>query len=279
MLKPTLLLGAVALGISVATLAHAEEPNADTVVAKVNGTEITLGQMIALRDTLPPQYLQLEDATLFNGILDQLIQQTALSEQAKPTRRDELTIENQRLGYLAGTVLDRVAKDATTDDAVKAAYAAKYGKAEPTKEYHAAHILVKTEEEAKAIKAELDKGADFTALAKEKSTGPSGPNGGDLGWFSAGMMVKPFEDAVMAMKAGEVSGPVQTEFGWHVIKLDEVRDKAAPTMDEARDELAGAIREKAVQDHVAEVTKAAKIEKMTDGIDPAAIKDEKILDN
>ncbi len=279
MLKPTLRLGAVALGISLAFMAHAEEPTADTVVAKVNSTEITLGQMIALRDTLPAQYLQLGDDTLFEGILDQLIQQTALAAEAKPSRREELTLENQRVGYLAGTVLEKTAGAAITDEALKAAYAAKYAAAEPSKEFHAAHILVTTEDEAKAIKDQIDGGADFTALAKEKSTGPSGPNGGDLGWFSAGMMVKPFEDAVKALKPGEVSGPVETEFGWHIIKLDEVRDAAVPSMEDARDDLAGDIRQKAVEARVTEVTGAAKIEKMTDGIDPAIIKAENIFDN
>ncbi len=279
MLKPNILAGAVALGLSFGTLASAADPSADMIVAKVNGTEITLGQMIALRATLPTQYLQLDDKTLFDGILDQLIQQNALAADAKPTKRDELTLENQRVGYLAGKVLETAASGAITDEAVESAYHAKYAAAEPTKEYHAAHILVKTEDEAKAIKEELDKGGDFTTVAKEKSTGPSGPNGGDLGWFSAGMMVKPFEDAVMALKPGEISGPVQTEFGWHIIKLDEVRDAKAPTLDEARDELSGDLRQKAVEARVAEVTGAAKIEKMTDGIDPAIIKNDKVLDN
>ncbi len=261
------------------TVARAEVPTADTVIATVNGTDITLGQMVALRDTLPAQYLQLDDKTLFDGILDQLVQQTALAADAKPTKKDELTLENQRVGYLAGTVLEATAAGAISDDALKAAYDAKYGAADPAKEFHAAHILVPTEDEAKAIKTELDGGADFAAVAKEKSTGPSGPNGGDLGWFSAGMMVKPFEDAVMALAVGQVSDPVQTEFGWHVIKLYETRDASVPTLDEAKDELSGDLRQKAVETRVKEVTDAAKVEKMTDGIDPAVIKSDKIFDN
>jgi peptidyl-prolyl cis-trans isomerase C len=279
MLKPNLVLGAAALAVSMAFMARAEEPGADTVVARVDGTEITLGQMIALRGTLPAPYLQLDDATLFEGILDQLIQQTALAAEAKPSKREALTLENQRVGFLAGTVLERAAGAAITEEALQAAYDAKYAGAEPAKEFHAAHILVTTEDEAKAIKQELDNGADFATLAKEKSTGPSGPNGGDLGWFSAGMMVKPFEDAVTALKPGEVSGPVQTQFGWHVIKLEEVRDAAVPSLDEARDDLAADIRQKAVEARVSEVTGAAKIEKMTDGMDPAIIKADNILDN
>lgn len=279
-MKPFTLIAAVA-AISLAATAglRAEEPTADTVVAKVNGTDITLGQMIALRATLPEQYLQLDDKSLFDGILQQIIQQTALAETTTATKKDELTLENTRIGYLAGKALESAASGAVTDDAVKAAYDAKYAKATPAKEYNAAHILVKTEDEAKAIKAELDKGADFDKLAKDKSTGPSGPNAGDLGWFSSGMMVKPFEDAVMKMKPGEVSAPVQTEFGWHIIKLKEVRDAAIPTLEESKAEISGDLRQKAVEAKVKEITDAAKVEKMTDGIDPAVLKNETLLGN
>lgn len=279
-MKPFTLIAAVAAISMTTTVAlRAEEPNADTVVAKVNGTDITLGQMIALRATLPEPYLQLDDKSLFDGVLQQIIQQTALAATATPTKKDELTLENTRIGYLAGKALETVAEDAVSDDAVKAAYDAKFANAAPAKEYNAAHILVETEDEAKAIKAELDKGANFDTLAKDKSTGPSGPNAGDLGWFSAGMMVKPFEDAVMAMKAGDVSAPVQTEFGWHIIKLKEMRDAAVPTLDASKEEIAGDLRQKAVEARVKEITETAKVEKMIDGIDPAVIKSETILGN
>lgn len=279
-MKTSTLFAAVAAISMAATAAlRAEEPTADTVVATVNGTDITLGQMIALRATLPEQYLQLDDKSLFDGILQQIIQQTALAATATPTKTDELTLENTRIGYLAGKALEAAAEGAVSDDAVKAAYDAKYATAAPAKEYNAAHILVKTEDEAKAIKAELDKGADFDTLAKDKSTGPSGPNAGDLGWFSAGMMVKPFEDAVMTMKLGEVSGPVETEFGWHIIKLKELRDAAVPSLDDSKAEISGDLRQKAVEARVKEITDAAKVAKMTDGIDPAVIKSETILAN
>lgn len=279
-MKTSTLFAAVAAISMAATAAlRAEEPTADTVVATVNGTDITLGQMIALRATLPEQYLQLDDKSLFDGILQQIIQQTALAATATPTKTDELTLENTRIGYLAGKALEAAAEGAVSDDAVKAAYDAKYATATPAKEYNAAHILVKTEDEAKAIKAELDKGADFDTLAKDKSTGPSGPNAGDLGWFSAGMMVKPFEDAVMTMKPGEVSGPVETEFGWHIIKLKELRDAAVPSLDDSKAEISGDLRQKAVEARVKEITDAAKVAKMTDGIDPAVIKSETILAN
>src|SRR5690606_26959091 len=181
--------------------ARAEEPAAGTVVATVNGAEITVGHLIELRESLPPQYLELPDDVLFNGLLDQIIQQTALAQkkEAEVSLRDELAMANQRRSYLAGVELNAAAEGAATDEALQALYAEKDDDAAPGTEYIAARILVATEDEAKALRAELDAGADFAALAHEKSTGPSGPNGGDLGWFGLGMMVKPFEEAVVAL--------------------------------------------------------------------------------
>lgn len=265
-----------------ATAAWAEDPTAETVVATVNGTAITLGHMIAMRESLPPQYLQLDDKTLFDGILDQIIQQQALAEAAEGRigKRDTLMLDNQRRGYLSGVTLDETAKGAVTDEAVQALFDEKYAASEPGKEYSAAHILVATEEEAKAIKAELDGGADFAAIAKEKSTDRgSAAAGGELGWFGVGMMVKPFEDAVIALKAGETSAPVESQFGWHIIRLNEVRTAAKPTIEDVRAELEGELQGRAVEAKVAELTAAAKVEKTVDGIDPAILKNVALIDN
>lgn len=273
------MLGVAALLMATALPALAESPKADTVVATVNGTNITLGQMVAMRDSLPPQYLAMPDDALFKGILEQLIQQQALADQYKDklTEHDTLTLENQKLSFLATKALDAVAKAAVSDEALKKLYDEKFAKAVPAKEYHARHILVATEDEAKAIKAELDKGGDFAKLAEEKSSDSSAKGGGDLGWFGLGMMVKPFEDAVVALEPGKVSDPVKSDFGWHIIKLEEVRDATPPKLDEVRDELAGELQQKAVEAKVTELTEAAKIERKTDGIDPAILKDATIL--
>lgn len=273
------MLGVAALLMATALPALAESPKADTVVATVNGTDITLGQMIAMRDSLPPQYLAMPDDALFKGILEQLIQQQALADQYKDklTQHDTLTLENQKLSFLATKALDAVAKAAVSDEALKKLYDEKFASAAPAKEYHARHILVATEDEAKAIKAELDKGGDFVKLAEEKSSDSSAKGGGDLGWFGLGMMVKPFEDAVVALEPGKVSDPVKSDFGWHIIKLEEVRDATPPTLDEVRDELAGELQQQAVEAKVTELTEAAKIERKTDGIDPAILKDATIL--
>jgi peptidyl-prolyl cis-trans isomerase C len=271
-----------ALAVAVAGAARADEPTADTVVATVNGKDITLGHMIAMRESLPPQYLQLDDKTLFDGILDQIIQQEALADVAEAAirKRDTLMLDNQRRGYLSSVTLDETAKAAVTDEAVQALFDEKYANAEPGKEYQAAHILVATEEEAKAIRTELDGGADFAAIAKEKSTDRgSASAGGDLGWFGVGMMVKPFEDAVIAMKKGEISAPVQSQFGWHVIKLVDERTAAKPTIEDVRAELEGDLQGRAVEAKVTELTGAAKVEKKTEGIDPAILKNVALIDN
>ena len=279
--KPAKFVWAAAFALALAAPALGAEPTADTVVATVNGVKITLGEMIATREALPEQYKALPDEVLFKGVLDQIIQQTLLMQQldGKQTKRDALALANQQRSYLAAQVLDQVAKAAVTDEALKKLYDEKYAKAAPGKEYHAAHILVATEGEAKAIRAELDKGGDFAAIAKEKSTDKgSAANGGDLGWFGLGMMVKPFEDAVVGMEAGKISDPVKTDFGWHVIKLEEVRAKETPKLEEVKTDLAGDLQQKAVEDKVKALTDGAKIEKTADGIDPTILKNTALID-
>lgn len=280
-MQRTLALSA-ALAVALALPLRAADPSADTVVATVNGTSITLGQMIALRESLPAQYLELPDQTLFDGILDQLIQQVALSQAVEKdlTRADTLKLENQRLGFLANLALDRTATAAASDEAVQTLYDQKYGKAPPAKEYRAAHILVPTEDEAKAIKEQLDKGGNFAAIAKEKSTDTgSGAAGGELGWFGLGMMVKPFEDAVVALKPGETSGPVKSDFGWHIVRLEETRDAQPPKLEDVKAELVGDLQQQAVESYVTELTKAAEVTKTVEGMDPAILKNTSLIGN
>ncbi len=282
MTKTAKFLSATVLALTLAAPLSAAEPAATTVVAIVNGTEITLGHMIATREALPEQYRQLADDVLFKGVLDQIIQQTALAQsgEAQQTARDTLAIDNQKRSYLAGVVLDATAKAAITDAALKSLYDERYATAAPSKEYSAAHILVETEDEAKALKAEIEGGADFAALATEKSTDKgSAANGGDLGWFGLGMMVRPFEDAVVAMENGKVSDPVKSDFGWHLIRLNDTRTAEAPKFEAVQADLAGELQQKAVEAKVTELTEAAKIEKMVDGLDPAILKNTALIDN
>jgi len=272
------LMAALAIAATLALPAFAQDTTAETVVATVNGKAITLGHMIVLRATLPEQYQQLPDDVLFKGILDQLVQQETLEQSmAEIARRDTLALENDRRGYLSGVVLQQVVQGAVTDAALQAAYDARFKDAAPQTEYNAAHILVDSEAKAAELKTQIEGGADFAELARANSSDGAAQNGGDLGWFGLGMMVKPFEDAVVTMKVGEVKGPVQTDFGWHLIKLTETRIAAVPTLDELRDELAGEIEAKAVEDHIKVLSDAAKIEKPGIGIDPSLLRDETLL--
>ena len=292
MLKSTTTAAAMALLLTMVP-AYAEEPaakpapapastkavTADTVVATINGLNVTLGHMIVLREGLPEQYQSLPDDVLFKGILDQLVQQVALEQsmQGKLTRHDTLAVENQRRGMVSGIALQAVVAGAVTEDALQAAYDARFKDAAPQTEWNASHILVDTEAKAKALKVQIDGGADFAELARANSSDGAAANGGSLGWFGTGMMVKPFEDAVVRMKPGEVAGPIQTQFGWHLVKLNETRAAATPTLDDLREELAGQIEQKAVEAYVSGVVAAARVTRPGEGIDPATLRDATLL--
>ncbi len=267
---------------SVTTAAPATGPaGADTVVATVNGEAITLGQMIAMKSGLTDQQTQgLPPAALYDLMLDQMIRQTAVAQlgQGQITARDKAALEIDRRAYLSGAAMERIAAAEPTEAELRAIYDKAFpAQAEPKTEYSAAHILVETEETAKAIADELAKGADFGTLAEERSTDNSGPNKGDLGWFTADMMVKPFADAVMALDKGEISAPVQSQFGWHIIKLNDSRTQTPPAFDEVKDQLALQVRRDRVEAAIqAEVGRAA-IEKVP-GVDPAALDNAALLE-
>lgn len=276
MQKPLTFLSSLALAAAVALpVAAQDEPGVDTVVATVNDTEITLGHMMVARATLPQQYQQLPDEVLFKGILDQLVQQTALADSftGELPPRVTLSIENETRSLTAGEAVEGIMAEAVSEEELQAAYDAQYKDAEPGQEFNASHILVETEEEAKAIKEELDGGADFAEVAREKSTGPSGPGGGSLGWFGPGMMVPEFEEAVAGMEAGAVSDPVETQFGWHVIKLNETRTTDAPELADVREELETQVRQTKVQEAIEGLTEEADVDRSgAEGIDPSILK-------
>jgi peptidyl-prolyl cis-trans isomerase C len=275
------LLSLPALGFVAAMALPAAAQDASTVVATVNGTEITVGHMIVARATLPPRFQELPDEVLFNGILDQLVQQTLLAQSfdGELPARVNLSLENETRSLTAGEELERVFQRALTPQAIQAAYDARFEGQSPAVEYNASHILVDTEEAARAIKEEIENGADFAAVAREKSTGPSGPNGGQLGWFGTGAMVPSFEAAVVELEVGAISDPVQTQFGWHVISLNETRIPELPTLDEVRDELEAEVRDNAIEEFVARLTAKAQIDQGgATSVDPAILKDLSLVD-
>lgn len=265
-------------GLMLGAATAASSQDLDTVVARVGDTEITLGEMLITRMQLPPQYQQIPDEAIYDGVLTQLIQQQLLADaMSETTKRLQLSITNETRSLRAGEAVAAIAKTAINPDAVQAAYDERYADYEGGTEWHAAHILVETEEEAQALIEQLAEGADFAELAREHSTGPSGPSGGDLGWFSAGMMVPAFEEAVAATEVGAVSGPVQTQFGWHVIKLNETRQQSAPALEEVAGEIEAELINSAIEAELARLESAAVIERV-EGIDPAAVGKVELLD-
>ncbi len=255
-------------------LAAQTAPDASTVVARVNDDEITLGHVIATASALPAQYQQLEDDVLYDFILEQLIQQHLLSqEKGELNTLNALRLENETRSLRAVQTVEAITAAEVTDEAIQSAYDAQFAEFVGEDEFNASHILVETEEEANEIKTQLDDGADFAELAKEKSTGPSGPNGGSLGWFGKGQMVPEFENAVVALEKGRVSDPVQTQFGWHVVALNDKRKSQAPALDAVRGDLAQTIRQEAIQAKIDELTQSAQIERPAlDGAGPEIVR-------
>jgi peptidyl-prolyl cis-trans isomerase C len=276
-----LLASAAVVALTAMPLAAQEtEVGADTVLATVNGTEITVGHLIAMRQMLPPQYQELPAQVLFDGMLEQLVQQQVLADVAAENidTATALGLENEQRAFLAATFVDEVAMAELTEEEIQAEYEAQFASADPVPEFNASHILVETEEEAQAIIDELTAGADFADLAAERSIGPSGPNGGQLGWFMAGMMVPEFENAVFELEPGEVSAPVQTQFGWHVILLNETREQEPPALDEVRADLVDGLRRARVETRIDELMASAAIDRPELDIDPAVIANDALLE-
>lgn len=258
-----------------------EQVTAKSVLATVDGTDITLGNVISLRTRLPQQYQQLPDDVLLEGMIEQLIQQTVLMNTIKDRMNAKTVIglENEKRAYLANAALDQLAQREVSEEELKAAYDERYDAMVPETEFDASHILVKTREEAEEIIKLLQDGADFATLAQERSTGPSGPGGGKLGWFGKGQMVKPFEDAVAELAIGEVSPPVETQFGWHVIKLNDMRNLETPTIEDVRADLTNELRQKSLEAEIARLTDAAKVTRTELTVDPSVIRDVDLLND
>jgi len=273
--KAKYLAGAI-LATSVAFSAAAQDTiKANSVIVSVDGVNITVGHLIALRGRLPQQYQDLPDDVLFNGIIEQLIQQTVLMNEIKSglDERTALGLENEKRAFLAGEMMARLTEHEVTEDDLQTAYLERYSAAIPDQEYDASHILVATLEEANALVAQIEEGADFATLAKGHSTGPSGANGGALGWFGAGAMVPAFEAAVVKLAVGETSPPVETQFGWHVVRLNDLRNIKVPTLEEIRPELVMELQQNMVEKEVLRLTNSAQVVRTELDIDPSVIRD------
>ncbi len=197
------------------------------------------------------------DKLITNEVIDQEAQKTGVDKKPDFLAKEELTLHELRVNaYIA----DYIKKNPVDDKALQAEYEHQKSLFKGT-DYKARHILVKTEDEAKDIIKQLVKGSDFASLAKDKSidTGTKG-NGGDLGWFTAGTMVKPFSDAVATLNKGAyTSSPVQTEYGWHVIKLEDTRATVAPSFESSKEEIRNFLVSQQLDQLVSDLKAKAKI--------------------
>ncbi|HTZ01276.1 MAG TPA: peptidylprolyl isomerase, partial [Xanthobacteraceae bacterium] len=243
-------LGAVALAAFLAFSPAVRAQDADPVIARVNGVDIRQSDLATAEDevgsSMPQMAPDQKREYLVTYLTDVVILAQAAEKQNIANRDDvkhRLAFERNKV--LMETLLQDTGKAALTDDALHKVYDEAVKQMPPEEEVHARHILVPTEDEAKEIEAELKKGADFATLAKEKSKDPGAADGGDLGYFTKDQMVPEFSEAAFKLDKGQISDPVHTKFGWHIIKVEDKRIKPTPTFDEVKPQLENFVAHKA----------------------------------
>lgn len=226
-------------------IAQDDDNTGSDVVATVNGDDVTRDDVVTAIIALGAEYQDVPLEYIWEPILEQVINRKLIAEAARDAEFDTSEAYLQEIALIEEEVLQQMYMQARvdeelTDEAVQAAYEnwlVKYQAAGLGDEVRARHILVASKEEAEAVIARADAGDDFAELAKELSTGPSGVEGGDLGWFRYGDMVQEFADGAYALQPGEISGPVESPFGWHVIKMEERSGLDVPTLQDIEVEL------------------------------------------
>jgi peptidyl-prolyl cis-trans isomerase C len=241
--------------------------DSDPVIARVNGVDIRQSDLATAEDevgsSMPQMAPDQKREYLITYLSDVIIVAQAAEKQNIADRGDvKHRIALERNKVLMETLLQDTGKAALTDDALHKVYDDAVKQMPPEEEVHARHILVPTEDEAKEIEAELKKGADFATLAKEKSKHPGAADGGDLGYFTKDQMVPEFSAAAFKLDKGQISDPVHTQFGWHIIKVEDKRIKPTPTFDEVKPQLENFVAHKAQAELVASLRKNATIERL-----------------
>ena len=243
------------------------EPGRDPVVATVAGDEIHLSEVIDSKSQLPQQYQSMPIEAMFPALVERVIDIRLVAREARANgladdpdvRRELARIENQ---ILSQVFLTRRIDAMITEQAVQARYDEHIAGLPPDEEVSARHILLETEEDALAVIASLRGGADFIELAAEKSIGPSADRGGDIGYFGRGNVVPEFADAAFAIEPGQISEtPVQSEFGWHVIRVDDRRAVAPPSLEEMRQQLVSEISQQLIAELIGELRDKVTVER------------------
>ena len=263
------LVGAALLLLAGTALASAK------VLASVNGAEITDDDVrIATQDLGPTLPQQLKGPARDTYVLDYLIDLKLASSQAVKDGMGDTPDFGRQMAYyrdktLMEGLLGKLAKTAATDEAERKVYEDVAKQQKPEDEYHARHILVPTEDEAKAALARVKGGEDFAKVADEVSKDP-GSQGGDLGWFTKDKMVPEFAEAAAKLDKGQISDPVKSQFGWHVIQLQDKRPKTFPPFEQVKDQVARYVVQKAQSDAIMKLRDGAKIERMEPPAPPVA---------
>jgi len=261
------------LTLSLASILLATLPSTSAIaldsksVAAVNGKKISQAQYKKLLQQVTAQSPKGQQGSVNRQvILDELINREVLLQESKKLKlhkdKKVLTLlKEQKDNLMIQTLISRSpAAKPVAEKEMKAVYDKQIGGADP-KEFKARHILVKDEAKAKKIIEELNDDADFEEVAKKESTGPSGKNGGDLGWFSAAQMVPAFSQATAKLKKGTHSQkPVKTRFGFHIIKLEDSRKRELPKFEAVKEQIRTMIQKKRIQDYIVKLRSKAKIE-------------------
>ena len=238
----------------------------DKVLAKVNGSEIRQSDVAMAEEELGPSLAQMDPAAKDENVLSFLIDMKVVAKAAEDEKIADNDEFKKRLAFarnrlLMDSLLANKGKAATNDEAMKKVYEDAAKQISGEQEVHARHILVETEDEAKAIKAELDKGADFAELAKKKSKDPGASDGGDLGFFTKEQMVPEFSEVAFRLDPGKISDPVKSQFGWHIIKVEEKRNRKPPEFDQVKGQIETYVTRKAQAEYVGKLRDGAKIER------------------
>ena len=264
-LAPAAVAGFLAMVLFAGVPVRADDSN--PVLAKVNGSEIRQSDVALAEEELGPSLAQMDPATKKENVLSFLIDMKIVAKAAEDKKVENSEEFKKRLAFtrnrlLMDSLLANEGKAATTDEAMKKVYEDASKQISGEQEVRARHILVETEDEAKAIEEELKKGADFAELAKKKSKDPGASDGGDLGFFTKDQMVPEFSAVAFSLEPGKISDPVKSQFGWHVIKVEEKRSRKAPEFDQVKGQIETYVTRKAQADYVAKLREAAKVERM-----------------
>jgi peptidyl-prolyl cis-trans isomerase C len=271
------LLAAAVFALLLGSAAPVAAQQDDPVIAKVNGVEVRASDLALAEEDLGGNVPPIPGAAKRDYLLSYITDLIIVAKAAEAKKIADASEFKRRLAFMRNKLLmeqflQSETKSAVTDAALRKAYEEGVKQMAEDKEVRARHILVETEDEAKAILEDIKKGTDFGELAKQKSKDPSKTDGGDLGYFGKDQMVPEFAEVAFKLDKGKISDPVKTEFGWHIIKVEDKRDRAVPEFDKVKDQLETYVMRQAQGEIIGKLRQAAKVERLEPRSGPPAKK-------